>query len=317
MSLIRNAIDSIEMGVEDYEHTDPRRAASAVRNFFAGVLLLLKEKLRQESPMGSNEALLYEKIVYQRAPDGRVVFIGTGKKTVDVAQIQERFKNLGLALDTAPLNQLQKIRNDIEHHDASKHPHAKVQAAIAATFVLVARVLEDHLGQKSNSVLSDKVWQTMLKEAGTYKEIEERCRRSKAGMVGVPDAAAKLLECLECPECGSSLLEAMTGDYIESEYECRVCGEKTTLAAVMPPALAAAYSGAKYEAHKNGGVDPIGTCPTCGEDAFHVEDDICLVCCERRPYEHCERCSAELSLDEQETGYCSWCQHMYDKLMDD
>lgn len=45
MSLIKNAIDSIA----------PRRTASAIRNFFTGVLLLLKEKLRQESPADSNE----------------------------------------------------------------------------------------------------------------------------------------------------------------------------------------------------------------------------------------------------------------------
>jgi hypothetical protein len=171
MSLIKNAIDSIELGVEDYEqtNTDPRRAASASRNFFAGVLLLLKEKLRQESPPGSNDALLYEKIVYKRASDGTIIFVGAGKKTVDVGQIQERYKNLGLTLDVAPHNELQQIRNDIEHHDASKHPHAKVQAAIAKTFVLVARVLEDHLGQKPNTVFSGDVWQTMLDEAQTYK----------------------------------------------------------------------------------------------------------------------------------------------------
>ena len=34
------------------------RMASAVRNLYAGVLLLLKEKLRRESPPGSGEALM-------------------------------------------------------------------------------------------------------------------------------------------------------------------------------------------------------------------------------------------------------------------
>ena len=58
MSLLQNAIDSIEMGVEDHEHADQRRAAFAVRNFFAGVLLLLKEKLRQESPRKQRGAAL-------------------------------------------------------------------------------------------------------------------------------------------------------------------------------------------------------------------------------------------------------------------
>lgn len=319
MSLIKNAIDSIELGVEDYEqtNTDPRRAASAIRNFFAGVLLLLKEKLRQESPPGSNDALLYEKIVYKRAPDGTIIFVGTGKKTVDVGRIQERYKNLGLTLDVVPLNELQQMRNDIEHHDASKHPHAKVQAAIAKTFVLVARVLEDHLGQKPNTVFSGDVWQTMLDEAQTYKEIEDRCRQSKVDLVGVLDAAEELLDSLECPDCGSTLLEATTGDYIESEYECRVCGKESSLAVLMPAALKIAYAGAAYEAYKDGAPAPIGTCPTCGTDAFHDEDDVCLVCGEGRPYSNCERCAASLSLDEQETGMCSYCQHMYDKLMND
>jgi hypothetical protein len=174
MSLIQNAIDSIEVGVEDYEKNDPRRAASAIRKFSAGVLLLLKEKLRQESPPDSDEALIYERVEFKRTPSG-VAFVGKGKKTVDVAQIKERFASLGLSLDAAPLDQLQQIRNDIEHHDTSKHSHIKVQAAIAKTFVLVTRVLEDHLGQKPNEVFSEQVWKTMLTEAETYKEIEDRC----------------------------------------------------------------------------------------------------------------------------------------------
>lgn len=319
MSLIKNAIDSIELGVEDYEKTnsDPRRASSAIRNFFAGVLLLLKEKLRQESPAGSNDALLYEKIIYKRAPDQSVVFVGSGKKTVDVGQIQERYKNLGLALDVAPLNELQQMRNDIEHNDASAHPHAKVQAAIARTFVLVVRVLEDHLGQKPNAVFSGDVWQTMLSEAQMYNEIEERCRKSRADLSGIPDAATDLLDSLECPHCGSMLLEATSGDYIDSEYECHVCGKPSSLAVLLPPVIKIAFAGAAYEAYKDGGAAPIGTCPTCYADAFHVGDDVCLVCGEGRQYTSCDRCEAELSLDEQDSGMCSWCQHMFDKVMSD
>ena len=274
-------------------------------------------KLRTESPPGSNDALLYEKIVYKRATDGTIVFVGVGRKTVDVGQIQERYKNLGLALDTAPLNELQQMRNDVEHHDASKHPHAKVQAAIAKTFVLVARVLEDHLARKPNAVFSSEVWQTMLTEAQTYKDIEDRCRQSKAKLAGVLDAARELLDSFECPDCGSTLLEATTSDYIESDYACRVCGEQSSLAVLMPVAVKVAYAGAAYEAYKDGSPAPIGACPTCGADAFHDEDDVCLVCGEGRPYANCERCDASLSLDEQETGMCSYCQHMYDKLMSD
>ena len=40
MSLLQNAIDSIQVGVEDYLMEDDRRYLSAVRNICAGILLL-------------------------------------------------------------------------------------------------------------------------------------------------------------------------------------------------------------------------------------------------------------------------------------
>lgn len=50
MSIIQNAIDSIQIGVEDFQSDDDRRSVSAVRNIAAGILLLYKEKLCQLSP---------------------------------------------------------------------------------------------------------------------------------------------------------------------------------------------------------------------------------------------------------------------------
>lgn len=289
MSLIQNAIDSIEVGVEDYEKNEPRRAASAIRNFYAGVLLLLKEKLRQVSPAGSGEALIYERVEFKATSSG-VVFVGKGKNTVDVAQIKERFKSLNLSLDSAPLDQLQAIRNDIEHHDSSKHSHVKVQAAIAKTFVLVTRVLEDHLNQKPYEVFSERVWTTMLAEANTYKEFEDRCRKSIAALPHVPAAAIPILEELECIECGSLLMKAVSNDYFEGRFECCACGEPAKVRDVMPPALEYAYASETYEAAKDGCELPIGTCPICGLKAFHVEENICLVCGETGPYNEHDFC---------------------------
>ena len=45
MSILQNAIDSIIIGVEDYDNSDKKRLLSATRNIYAGVLLLLKSKL--------------------------------------------------------------------------------------------------------------------------------------------------------------------------------------------------------------------------------------------------------------------------------
>lgn len=52
LDILRNAVGSIQMGVEDLEASngDSRRAVSAIRNFYSGVLLLMKERLRRQSP---------------------------------------------------------------------------------------------------------------------------------------------------------------------------------------------------------------------------------------------------------------------------
>ena len=42
-SLLTNAVQSIQIGIEDFSSTDPRRILSTVRNLYAGILLLLKE----------------------------------------------------------------------------------------------------------------------------------------------------------------------------------------------------------------------------------------------------------------------------------
>ena len=59
--LLTNAIDAVQLGLEDFDDSekDSRRALSAVRNLYAGVLLLQKEALRRRSPPGSDDALIY------------------------------------------------------------------------------------------------------------------------------------------------------------------------------------------------------------------------------------------------------------------
>ena len=60
--LLVNARIAIQLGVEDYQALDARRALSAVRNIAAGVLLVFKEKLRAMSPDGTDEVLLKERV---------------------------------------------------------------------------------------------------------------------------------------------------------------------------------------------------------------------------------------------------------------
>lgn len=98
-SLLTNAIQSIEIGIEDSCSDDPRRVVSAVRNLQAGILLLCKEHLRRRSPPGSKEVLIKVAIAPTIGPDGDLVFIGGGDKTIDQQTIIERFSLLGETVD--------------------------------------------------------------------------------------------------------------------------------------------------------------------------------------------------------------------------
>ena len=73
-SLLENAVLSIQLGLEDYGFK--RRVISAVRNLYAGVLLLCKEVLRQLSPPGSNDILIRTKRKAIKDTDGSVRILG-------------------------------------------------------------------------------------------------------------------------------------------------------------------------------------------------------------------------------------------------
>ena len=79
MSLLANAKNSIELGLADFNSGDDKKLISSVRNFHAGVLLLLKEKLRRLSPANSNEVLIKYKVVPQLDSTGNLTFVGEGR----------------------------------------------------------------------------------------------------------------------------------------------------------------------------------------------------------------------------------------------
>ena len=90
MDLVRNAVESIQVGIEDDTVGIAARLRSCVRSIHSGILLLFKERLRQSSPPGTNELLLKARYKPVRRDDGTVVLIADGRRTVDVQQLKER-----------------------------------------------------------------------------------------------------------------------------------------------------------------------------------------------------------------------------------
>ena len=103
-------------GVEDYQANDPKRALSAVRNFYAGVLLLAKEVLVRAAPGANPEDVIGAR--YKPVPDGSsgVTFTPASHQTIDFTTIGQRFKDFGLPINQKALDDLNRVRNEVEHH---------------------------------------------------------------------------------------------------------------------------------------------------------------------------------------------------------
>jgi hypothetical protein len=178
-TLLTNAASSIKVGVEDYLSPDPGRALSGVRNVTAGVLLLFKEKVRQLSPQGSDEVLLKQKIEPRLSPEAQLHFGGSGRKTVDVQEIQERFQSLGIEVDWKRVNDIVKLRNDIEHYYTGE-PASRLRELIANSFLLMRDFVSVHLKITPVELLGEKTWNVLLQTAEVYSKELDECRAAQA-----------------------------------------------------------------------------------------------------------------------------------------
>jgi hypothetical protein len=162
MRLLENAIKSIQLGVQDYNARNKDRAISAVRNLYAGTLLLFKEKLFRLSPPNSDAALIKDKIVPFMEPDGRVTFKGIGKKTANLNQIKTRFDSLGIKVDLKRLEKLAAIRNDLEHYYTSESKDT-LREALSNTFIIIRDFITNELSEDPLQLLGEKCWNRLLK----------------------------------------------------------------------------------------------------------------------------------------------------------
>lgn len=313
-TMFENAIAAIELGVEDYGSDDPRRAASAVRNFFAGLLLLMKERLERLSPE------LISAKVKPVLDGGNVTWVGEGSKTVDVKEIQERWKSLGLAdLAWPRLVDLQRLRNDLEHR-APKVGHEALRAAVANTFTLLNQVLREHLGESPAERFQPEVWAAMVTEAGLHAELDRECRASRERIAADLDGLAKavVLDRLRCENCGSALIRAAKDeDYPDTVVECIGCGEGSIVSALVEEWAVSQPRGDLFDDVETSSAT-VGWCHSCSARTYSVSEDICLVCSETRPYKECYQCGLVLSLADQEFGgLCGGCEHFVQRARDD
>lgn len=318
--LFENAIISIQLGVEDFISNDPRRAVSAVRNFYAGVLLLAKETLIRAAPEADPSHLIAAR--YKPVSDGAggVTFEPEGQNTVDFSTIGRRFKDFNLEVDESALRDLNRIRNDLEHFYTEK-PRDAVLEAVAKAFPVVVKLFEQ-INQQPRRHLGD-TWDTMLKTRQLYEAELNSCRATFENVHWRSGTVA--FWGLVCPACTSSLVrqeDPENSRQEDMELTCRACGATPAYQDAIVATLEEALGGEAYlRAKETGEAGPLYKCPACYNDSFVDFELSCAVCGHEIGETKCDRCGTEITVDELLYGgsgsLCGYCSHMADKIMNE
>ncbi|MGR5308174.1 hypothetical protein [Vibrio mediterranei] len=316
MSILKNAVDSIAIGLEDFESTDDRRIVSATRNIFAGILLLFKHRLCELSPDNSDEVLIKQKILPEMDATGAVNWIGKGKKTVDVQNIRERFKSLGIEVDWNRLERINKYRNDIEHYYSAMN-HESVQQLVSDSFVIIRNFIAEQLYADPKELLGEEYWKVMVEINEVYEQEKAACEVSLETLNYASNTILDAFKKYQCQECGSGLIEAKEAgvDALEANFSCRSCDHSAQYEELVGNVLAEHFSADFYLAHTDGNDVPMIDCPSCYQGDYLIEEGVCSMC-DFTAAASCMRCGGNIPPEEiSESDICGYCSYMAEKIM--
>ncbi len=312
--LLQNAITSIQLGIEDYRSNDPRRTISAVRNFYAGVLLLGKQCLLEQAPDAGPMQVLATS--FQPMPDdaGGVTIVPKGFRTIDLGELRERFKQFDLDWPKGDISGLQRLRNEFEHFHSSAQD-TTIRQVIASCFPLVDGFFE--ILDRNPAQQLGAAWETMLEEERFFTAQKASCHLTLKSLPWC--AELKDVE-LSCPNCGSALLyqvDPNNDDPSSIEGRCRACDDIITAEGFVSLVVEAIHGGDDYLAAKDGGEPVVNDCPDCGQPTYvqNGEIDGCYFC-QQRAASECARCKTPMSINDVSVNspkFCTYCDHMMTK----
>lgn len=313
MSILDNAIASIQLGVEDFQliKDDPKRVYSSMRNLFSGTLLLFKHKLCLLSPKDSPDLFIKQHIKPRFNIDGQIFWESKNKNTVDVQAIKERFKDLNISVNWQIFDSANKIRNNIEHYFDNTKPYA-IRAILSNLFIVIRDFITDELSQSPQVLLGDECWNILQQEAHIYLKNKEICQESLKTLSFFHNDVVKeiMVRNIRCPICDSEFIlpNELNTNAHDTTYKCQSCTEEHRYEEIVNYVINDYFSAETHSAFRHGGEPPLTFCPGCGLEAYFSTEGICLACGHQAEHE-CPLCSnATDVLDD----VCSYCQYKLD-----
>ncbi len=320
--LLDNAVNSIQLGLEDIQDEDERRIISAVRNLYAGVLLLAKEVLRRLSPEGSGEVLIREQRKASRDENGQITFVGVGKKTIGREKIERTFKDLQIAVDLSNLKRLAEIRNDVEHLHP-RHAHSLMREAAADAMPVIRDLVVVELQDDPAELLGSDIWSFLLDQAQVFEKEQIACRSTFDSIDWGFETLAESLSKFRCPNCSAALLR--NGDQtatnpVDLQLVCSKCGNEADVHEVVEQAIDLMFGSESHRLIMDGGDSLVEACPECGLETYVVGENACVNpgCWFSLETLKCCICEEPLSLEDYKFGSGTLCgYHAYVLSKDD
>ncbi|PTT80785.1 hypothetical protein DBR42_19025 [Pelomonas sp. HMWF004] len=300
-----NAKLSIELAVADFQSNDSRRTISAMRNITAGILLLFKLKLLELSPADSNEVLIKSK-VEPKLRDGKLVFIGKGKNTVDKQEIFERFQSLGISADWKRLNAIVELRNNIEHYRTDV-PLSGIREVFGNAFFVINQFCNEALHRKPYDMFGEAVWDVFLEEESFWRALKASVDEANKDVKWEREEMLEVARCFSCSICGSRLLKVVdhTVIYEDLNYQCVACAHVHQFDELIDPALEEAFGAHNYASFKDCGEMYSEECDDCGRASYIVSKAYCAVCGDS-PLLACTQCGQQYHPEH----YCERCDYI-------
>lgn len=296
-NLLTAGIDAIKVGIEDIEHPDRARKVAAIRNFYAGVLLLCKHRLVHHAPPKNPLILIAAKTRYRKSDTGEIEQVPDGVQTVGAVELFRRLEDIETDLDIARLKDLQKHRNEIEHYFTS----AKNEK-LHEVFVEVQLLVNDLLARCGKSNVLGPIWVKLVEGSDAFVARRERSHADLAHVAwkspDVRDAISDL-RYIELCECGSShIIRADASIRIQDKValKCLACNAALSTESFIEAVLEWRYGGEDWEAAKSDELYAVYECPQCQRQTYLREKDQCASCGYVAEDETCEHCGKPLGI---------------------
>lgn len=261
---------------------------------------------------------MWSRIVPVLDDDGEVVLVGKKGQSVDVQDIEERFKALKITgITWHLLHDLRRVRNDIEHYYTNL-PRERLRQSMAGTFHLIQQFCLPYLDMHPVDFIGNEYWEFLTEEDAFFTEELKECHANLNQVTWPLTALKAATNSMHCLKCESPLIRAVDPkvDVYMLEFSCTKCGEVSGYEPFVEAALLKHFEGANYQAVMDGCDFPLETCFACGMETWVVSEAKCAACLSVPEHTECWRCGNGLSVAEFDLGgLCGYCNNVRERVM--